>query len=208
LVEILKAQPDFTVVGEAANGAEAITLAHELSPDLTLMDLSMPGTDGLTATRLLGRDHPQCTIVILTVRDDREDLFEAIRAGAHGYLLKTMRAAQILGYLRGLRNGEPAIAPALARYMVEEFRRLAAPVPDRPAEQDASLTYREQEVITLVAQGKSDKEIAKELSLSVYTVKAHMRNVLAKLHVSGRREAARYVRRPPSSFAGGSMDGA
>ncbi len=195
LVEILRSQPDFTVVGAASDGAEGLTMARRLNPDLALMDLSMPGIDGLTATSLLASERPTIKVVVLTIRDSRAEVLAAVRAGACGYLLKTMRADQILQFLRGLRDGEAAIAPSLARYILDEFRRLPLPEADPPARTDPGLTRRETEVLVLAAQGRSDKEIAKELSLSVYTVKAHMRSVLAKLQVGGRREAARRLRR-------------
>lgn len=195
LARILDAQPDFTVVGEASDGAEALTVARRAAPDLVLMDLSMPGVDGLTAAQLLSAEQPTCTIVVLTMREERSEVLQAIRCGASGYLLKTMHAEQILRQLRGLREGEAAIAPTLAGYILDEFRRLPQLAGPEPTAVDADLTRREQEVLLLAAQGKSDKEIAKALSLSVYTVKAHMRSVLAKMHVSGRREAARRMRR-------------
>ncbi len=195
LLKIVGGQPDFVVVGEAADGAEALAVARQVTPDLVLMDLSMPAVDGLTATQLLSAEQPTCTIVVLTMLQEPSEVLAAIRCGASGYLLKTMRAEQILRYLRGLREGEAAIAPSLAGYILEEFRRLPRPSEPQPTGADANLTRREQEVLLLVAQGKSDKEIAKALSVSVYTVKAHMRNVLAKLNVPDRREAARHLRR-------------
>lgn len=195
LVDILNGQPDFTVVGQAADGAEAVTAARQLVPDLVLMDLSMPGVDGLTATRMLSAEQPTCRIVVLTMTEDRSEVLHAVRAGAAGYLLKTMNANQLLRHLRGLAIGEAAIAPTLAGYILDEFRRLPQQGDQRTGPPQPNLTRREQEVLLFVAQGKSDKEIARSLSLSIYTVKAHMRAILAKLQVSGRREAARQLRR-------------
>lgn len=195
LVDILNGQPDFTVVGQAADGAEAVTAARRLVPDLVLMDLSMPGVDGLTATRLLSAEQPACRIVVLTMAEGRSEVLRAVRAGAAGYLLKTMNANQLLSRLRGLAAGEAAIAPTLAGYILDEFRRLPQEGDPRTGPPRPNLTRREQEVLLFVAQGKSDKEIARALSVSIYTVKAHMRAVLAKLQVSGRREAARQLRR-------------
>jgi DNA-binding NarL/FixJ family response regulator len=194
LAGIIAAQPDFEVVGEAGDGLEASVKAQELVPDLILMDIGMPGCDGLEATRRIKQELPAVTIVMLTVRDEEEKLFEAIKNGAQGYLLKNMRSQEILALLRGAVQGEAAITPALAGRMLEEFRRLSREAPWAPEEEDAALTRRELEVLGLVAEGATDKEIAESLCISLHTVKSHMRNILAKLHVSGRSEAARYAR--------------
>jgi len=194
LTGILNAQPDFEVVGEASDGLEAVVKAQELVPDLILMDIMMPGYDGLEATRQIKRVLPATTIVILTVRDDEEKLFEAIKNGAQGYLLKNIRSREMLNLLRGAVRGEAAITPALAGRMLEEFRRLSQQVPWDAEEEIVALTHREQEVLSLVAEGKTDREIADTLYISLHTVKSHMRNILAKLHVSSRHEAARYAR--------------
>jgi DNA-binding NarL/FixJ family response regulator len=193
LAGIISAQPDFEVVGEAGDGLEALVKARELVPDLILMDIGMPGCDGLEATRRIKQKLPAVTIVMLTVRDEEEKLFEAIKNGAQGYLLKNMRSQEILALLRGAVQGEAAITPALAGRMLEEFRRLSQETPWAP-EEEAALTRRELEVLGLVAEGAADKEIAEALCISLHTVKSHMRNILAKLHVSGRSEAARYAR--------------
>jgi len=194
LAGILAAQPDFDVVGEASDGLEALVKARELVPDLILMDIGMPGFDGLEATRRIKQELPAVTVVMLTVRDEEEKLFEAIKSGAQGYLLKNIRSRDMLGLLRGAVRGEAAITPALAGRMLEEFRRLSQQVPWDAEEDLVALTRREQEVLSLVAEGASDKEIADALHISVHTVKSHMRNILAKLHVGSRYEAARYAR--------------
>lgn len=194
LAGILAAQPDFEVVGEASDGLEALVKAQELVPDLILMDIGMPGCDGLEATRRIKQKLPAVTIVMLTVRDDEEKLFEAIKSGARGYLLKDIRGQDMLKLLRGAVRGEAAITPALAGRMLEEFRRLSQQAPRLPEEEIGTLTYREQEVLTLVAEGAADKEIAAALYISLHTVKSHMRNILAKLHVSSRYEAVDYAR--------------
>ncbi len=193
LAGILNAQPDFEVVGEANDGLEAVVKAQELVPDLILMDIMMPGYDGLEATRQIKRMLPATTIVILTVRDDEEKLFQAIKSGAQGYLLKDIRSREMLKLLRGAVRGEAAITPALAGRMLEEFRRLSRQASADIVDESVTLTRREQEVLSLVAQGATDKEIAEALSVSLHTVKSHMRNILAKLHVSNRYEAARYA---------------
>lgn len=191
LAGIITAQADLQVVGEAGDGLEAIIKARELKPDLILMDIQMPGCDGLEATQKIKRELPEIIIVMLTVRDEEEKLFEAIRSGAQGYLLKNIHSRELLDGLRGAMRGEAAISPILAGRMLEEFRRVSQYEP-REAIQDelAMLTLREKEVLSLVAQGRSDKEIAALLSISLHTVKSHLRNILAKLHVNTRREAA------------------
>jgi DNA-binding NarL/FixJ family response regulator len=191
LAGIISTQPDLQIIGEAGDGLEAIVKARELKPDLIMMDIQMPGCDGLEATQKIKRELPEIVIVMLTVRDEEEKLFEAIRSGAQGYLLKNIRSHDLLDGLRGAMRGEAAISPILAGRMLEEFRRLSQYEP-REAIRDelAMLTLREKDVLSLVSQGKSDKEIATLLSISLHTVKSHLRNILAKLQVNTRREAA------------------
>jgi DNA-binding NarL/FixJ family response regulator len=131
---------------------------------------------------------------MLTVRDDEEKLFDAIRYGAQGYLLKNIRSRELLEMLRGAVQGEAAISPLLAGRMLEEFRRLSRLEPPESSEEIVDLTQREQEVLGLVSEGMTDKEIGVELSISLYTVKSHLRNILSKLQVSSRREAARLAK--------------
>lgn len=197
LAGIIASQADMQMVGEASDGLEAVIKARELRPDLILMDIQMPGCDGLEATRRIKQEQPEITIVVLTVRDDEEKLFEAIKSGAQGYLLKSARSKEVLEMLRGALRGEAAIPPHLAGRMLEEFRRLSrqATTNDEDDDEIPTLTIREQEVLGLVAQGMADKDIAAALSLSLHTVKSHLRNILAKLHVSSRHEAARLARR-------------
>lgn len=198
MVGILNTQPDMQVVGEASDGLEALVMARALRPDVILMDITMPGVDGVEATRQIKGELFETRIVMLTVRDEDDKLFEAIRSGADGYLLKTIRAGQLLEMIRAVHRGEAAIGPGLAVRMLNEFRRLAvSPAGTSPDEDLAALTPREREVLALIARGASDREIAKELTVSVYTVKAHVRNLLQKLQVSSRYEAARRVRTAP-----------
>lgn len=194
LANILNAQSDFEVIGEAEDGLEVIVKAQELTPDLILMDITMPGCDGLEATQKIKAVLPDATIVVLTVRDENEKLFEAIKYGAQGYILKSVRSPQLVAMLRGAIRGEAAITPSLGGRMLEEFRRLSRQ-DHRGLYDDETivLTQREQDVLSQVAEGASDKEIADTLSLSVHTVKTHMRNILAKLHLSQRYEAALYA---------------
>ena len=195
LASILNAQIDFEVIGEASDGLETMVKARELVPDLILMDISMPGCDGIEATQRIKRELPAVIIVMLTVRDEDEKLFEAIRNGAQGYLLKSIRSREMLGLLRGAVRGEAAITPALGGRMLEEFRRLGKWADRTPVDESAALTHREQDVLGLVAEGATDKEIAEQLIVSIHTVKSHMRNILAKLQLSRRHEAARYALR-------------
>jgi DNA-binding NarL/FixJ family response regulator len=197
LANIVNAQPDFEVVGEAGDGLEVLVKARELAPDLIVMDISMPGCDGVEATQRIMAEFPDMTIVMLTVRDEDEKLFEAIKSGARGYLLKSISSRDLVAMLRRAASGDAAISPALGGRMLEEFRRLARQelhAPDQDQETTA-LTQREQEVLSLVAEGATDKEIADALSISIHTVKSHMRNILAKLHMGHRHEAALYALR-------------
>lgn len=194
LASIITNQPDMEIVGEADDGLEALVKAQELKPDLILMDITMPGGDGLEATYKIKLALPDTVIVVLTVHSDEEKLFEAIKNGAQGYLLKNIRSETMLDMIRGALRGEAAITPGLAGYMLEEFRRLSRNLPDDNSEPVETLTFREQEVLAQVATGASDKEIAESLSISLYTVKSHMRSILGKLHVNSRYEAAKYAR--------------
>lgn len=218
IVGLLRAQPDIEVVGEAGDGLEAAVLAQGLLPDVALLDINMPGTDGIEAARLITRELPSCHVVMLTVRDEDERIFEAIRAGASGYLLKTIKSQQLAEMVRAAARGEAALSPAIAARVLAAFRSAAASLPDRgrdpaaapdtatpdrtsppganpaaPAAPD-ELTLREHEILTRVVAGLSDKEIAADLTISLYTVKAHVRSILAKLHVANRHEAARQAR--------------
>ena len=193
---IIASQPDLIVVGEASDGLEAVIKAAELKPDLILMDIQMPEMDGIEATRQIKKKLPSVTIVMLTVRDDEEKLFDAIKSGAQGYLLKQMQSRELIEMIRRALAGEAAIPPRLAGQMLKEFRRLSQlePPAGAPALEEAGLTERELGVLNLVAQGKSDKEIAQSFSLSIHTVKTHLRSILTKLQVSGRKEAARLAK--------------
>lgn len=192
---ILKTQPDFSVVGEASDGVEAVVKARSLKPDLIIMDVSMPHMDGVEATRQILQERPDATIVMLTVRDEDEKLFEAIKSGAQGYLLKTIRSRDLLQLLQAAARGDAALTPQLGGRMLEEFRRLSRTQPLLAEEEIPALTPREQDVLALVARGATDKEIADELVISIHTVKSHMRNILAKLHLCHRYEAAQYAQR-------------
>lgn len=190
LAGIIDSQPDMQVVGEANDGLEAFVKAQELKPDLILMDVQMPGMDGLEAARQIKQTLPEAVIIMLTVRDDDEKLFGALKNGAQGYLLKEIRSQSMLEMLRGALRGEAALSPSLAGRVLSEFRRLSKGG-IQETEDDGGLTEREHQVLVEAARGATDKEIAATLNISLNTVKTHVRNILSKLHVRTRREATK-----------------
>ena len=176
------------IVGEAKNGREAIELARRLKPDLVLMDVQMPEVDGIAATRALTAELPEIKVIILTATEDDAKLFEAIKSGAQGYLLKNLEADDFFAMLDRASRGEPALTPNLARKLLHEFAR---PSQDRDA-----LTGREREVLELMVEGiTSNRRLAKRLGLSENTVKFHVRNILDKLRLHTRAEAVGYALR-------------
>ena len=197
-------EDDFEVVGQAADGEAALAAARELMPDLVLMDVDMPGCDGLEATRRLTQEMPYVKVIMLTVHEDDDTLFEAIKSGAQGYLVKSIQSREMLELLRGMSRGEAPISRAMATRILAEFARTGgAPRAEgtagngsEPEESgpESALTLREQEVLELVSQRYTNKEIAARLIISEYTVKNHLRNILSKLHLRSRVEAARYAR--------------
>jgi NarL family two-component system response regulator LiaR len=193
LRSLLQAQ-GHEVVGEAKNGREAVTLAQELSPDMVLMDVQMPDLDGIEATRLLVTAMPQLKVVMLTASEEETKLFDAIKAGAQGYLLKNLEAEAFFELLDRAQKGEPALTASLARKLLQEFAK--PPEAAAPAAENDGLTAREREVLELMVEGvTSNRKLAKRLGLSENTVKFHVRNILDKLRVHNRAEVVGYALR-------------
>ena len=180
------------VIGEARNGREAVELSARLKPEVILMDLSMPELDGIAATRLISADQPDVKVVILTASDEDAKLFEAIKSGAQGYLLKNLESEEFFALLEGVNRGEPALTPALARKLLQEFARPAQT--PAPAHDPDALTDREREVLELLVNGvTSNRKLAKQLGVSENTVKFHVRNILDKLHLHNRAQVVSYA---------------
>jgi DNA-binding NarL/FixJ family response regulator len=191
LATLLEVRPEICVVGEAANGAEALDRVAALRPDVVLMDLHMPVLDGIGATRRVRVEHPDVQVLALTTFDDDEDVFAALRAGAVGYLLKDVSSDRLVEALLAARRGESVLQPSVAAKVVARFARMtdgeAAP---RPQPLVVPLSERELEVLRLLAEGSSNREIASALFLAEGTVKNHVTNLLGKLGVRDRTQAA------------------
>jgi len=190
LAAIVRSESDFEIVGQAGTVREAIELASALKPDMILMDFGLPDGTGVDATRSILAKHPRCKIVFLTMSEDDERLFAAIRSGAKGYLLKNMRPAKLISTLRSVQQGESALSRSMTLRLMEELARTKALSP----KSDPTLTRRELEVLRELACGLSNQEIAERLFISENTVKYHVHSILEKLHLSDRRDAAIYAR--------------
>ena len=180
------------VAGQASDGLDALEQARELRPDLILMDITMPRCNGLEATRLIKAEMPDTKIVMVTVSDEEEDLFEAIKSGAEGYVLKNMPGEQFGRILADIANGEVPLSRGLAAKILAEFARLAQAPAAKGSDKD-DLSDRECEVLQLVADGATNKEIAAQLFISENTVNYHMKNILSKLHLRNRAQAVAYA---------------
>lgn len=194
IATLIEEQPDMTVVGEAENGLDGVEKAHALRPDLVVMDVEMPVMDGVEAVRLLEEQLPRVKVLMLTVSDSEEYLFEALRNGADGYLLKDLRPDQLYDMIRAVMRDETPLSPAIAGRLLVEFRdrpAVRSPLPAEPA--GPMLTRREIEVLQFVAEGYSNKEIGTQLSITEGTVKNHVHNALEKLQLENRIQAAAYV---------------
>ncbi|MBI4308102.1 MAG: response regulator transcription factor [Chloroflexi bacterium] len=185
LASLLKAW-GHDVIGQAGNGEEAIARARELRPDLVFMDINMPRPNGLEATRAIKAEFPDMKVIVLTVSEDEQDLFEAIKSGAEGYLLKNLREDEFAELITRVSRGEPAMSPSLAKRLLREFARLKEE--EHHEEIDAGLTTREREVLEQVARGATAKEIARSLYISENTVNYHMKNIFSKLHLRNRAQ--------------------
>ncbi len=185
----LGGEPDFVIVGEASDGEEAYQLAERTLPDVLLMDITMPGMGGIESVRKVATDFPVIRIVMLTVSEDVDDLMGALRSGASGYILKGVGAAELAGAIRAVSRGEVWVSPALASNMLMELTH------PRPADPFNQLTDREREILTLVGEGLTNREIGDRLYLAEKTIKHYMSNVLQKLQVRSRVEAALLAQR-------------
>jgi DNA-binding NarL/FixJ family response regulator len=188
LAALLDTQPDISVVGTAADGAEAVKICHHQNPDVVLMDVRMPVMDGIEATRVLGSNDDGPRVLILTTFDLDEYVYDALAAGASGFLLKDVAAENLFEAVRVVAAGEALLAPAVTRRLIGEFARLRPRPPGRP-DQLRTLTPRETEVLTLIAEGLSNNEIAARLVVSDETVKTHVSHVLGKLALRDRAQA-------------------
>ena len=188
---LIDSQPDLEVVAEAEDGYQAVQYARRFKPDLILMDIHMPDCDGHEATRLIVNDWPEAQIVMLTVSDDDQDLFTAIRNGAVGYLVKKIEPEELFSRLRGVTMGEAPISRVMASRILREFARVGTEGP--PPDSTRSLTPREREVLQLVTKGMTNKEIGVQLHIAENTVKNHLRNILEKLHLQNRAQAAAHA---------------
>jgi len=192
IASLLSAEPGFEVLGEAPNGRVALEKARELMPDVILMDISMPEMNGLEATRRIKEEIPYVRIVILTVSDEDQNVFEAIKSGAQGYLLKKIEPQTLFNTLRRAVEGEAPVSGIMATKLLAEFSRQTRRASQPPA---PALSEREKEVLTHIAQGKTNKDIAASLSIAENTVKNHLKNILEKLHLENRVQAATYALR-------------
>lgn len=203
----LLASAGIQVVGQARDGFEALALARRVKPDVILMDIHMPRCDGVAATRLIKANMPQVKIVMLTMSEDEQDLFEAVKSGASGYLLKSLQANEFFNYLAELQAGHPPFSPGLAEKVLDEFARQAAQPGGQP-EPDielggmrcedslkAALSPRQMQILTLIAKGQTYKQVAETICISERTVKYHMAEILDHLHLQNRAQVIAYAAR-------------
>ncbi|MGH3665829.1 MAG: response regulator [Egibacteraceae bacterium] len=190
---VLESEPDIEVVAEANDGEEVVALAVEHVPDLVLMDVRMPGQGGIDAAKAIKDAVPNAKILMLTISDEEEDLYDAIKAGASGYLLKEISIEEVSHAIRSVHAGQSLITPSMASKLLNEFAAMARKDEAKQQMPAPRLTDREMQVLTQVAQGLNNRDIAKELFISENTVKNHVRNILEKLHLHSRMEAVVYA---------------
>ena len=191
LIAIIKSASDIEVVGQAGSVIEAIDLVRTIKPDIVLMDFTLPDGTGADATRAILKEYPDCKIVFLTMSEDEDDLFTAIRSGARGYLLKNLQPAKLISSLRSVQQGESALSRTMTLRVMEELSRTRKT--EYPTE--VTLTNREIDVLRAVATGLSNQDIANHLFITESTVKYHVHSILEKLNLSNRKEAAAFARK-------------
>jgi two-component system NarL family response regulator len=187
----------YQVVGTAGDGLEALEQARRLHPDLILMDITMPGCDGLTGTRLIKAEMPDLKVVMLTVAQEDEVLFESLKSGASGYVLKSSRASELLSHLGQLAAGQAALSPGLAERVLGEFARMGRQLESNPeqVEETADLTPRQREILTLIVRGMTYEEMGKTLCLSERTIRYHVEEIIQRLHLENRSQVIAYAAR-------------
>lgn len=186
---LLNNVPEIEVIGEASNGEEAITQAKSLQPDVILMDLKMPGMNGIDATRKINETHPSIGVLVMTMFDDDDSVFAAMRAGARGYLLKDADKDEVVRAIVAVERGEAIFSPAIAKRMMQYFSAPSAASKKNQPDEFAGLTERELEILDLIAQGHNNTVIANKLSLSIKTVQNYVSSILTKLQVADRSQA-------------------
>ena len=191
LKQILELEKDIVVTAQASNGNEAVRLAREFKPDIILMDINMPGTNGLEAIKEIKQEKLPSKVIVLTIHEDREYLFKTLQMGAEGYVLKDAEPAVLIEAIRNVYNGQSYIQPNMTKELVKEFNRVT--LHEKEKSDENNLTTREIEVLELIAEGMINKEIAKQLYISEKTVKNHVSNIFKKLDVSDRTQAAIYA---------------
>lgn len=191
IAALLAGQDGLEVVGEAGDGREAVDKAIDLLPDVVLMDMQMPVWDGVKATKLITEKLPRCRVLMLTVSDEEPSLFDAVKAGAHGYLLKNVRPEVLIDSITSIVRGEAPLSGTVAARLLSEFAKAWPGAAEPPV--DARLSSREHEILTLVVSGASNREISRQLVITEGTVKNHLHNILDKLHVRNRAEATAYA---------------
>lgn len=189
---LLARQPDFEVVGEAADGLEGLKRAREMKPDVVLLDLNMPGISGREAVQMLVEELPQTQVLMLTVSEDAEDLIDTLKSGARGYLLKNIDADFLVDAIRRAARGEAVMSPQMTTKLVQGLQHGGREMTSEAADKDR-ISPREREILMLLARGASNKEMARELKLAESTVKIHVQNILRKLNLTSRVQAAVYA---------------